>query len=298
MSIIKSFSVDKGDTYYIKHNSNNFTIIDCNLLDDRKDEIVSEFRRESREKAVVRFISTHPDDDHIHGISYLFDHLDIPNFYCVANKVHKDPNTDSFERYEELRDSPKAFYLNKGCKRCWMNEDDEDKQYGSAGINILWPITSNEEFKKALDEAEKSGQPNNISPIVSYSAANSVEVIWMGDLKNDFMNKIEDRISLNPVDVLFAPHHGRKTGRPPKSWMDSMNPGLVIIGEADSKDLEYYQDYVHLCQNTAGDILLDCVNDYVHIYVSNPYDVKGLLNLKVADYEGLSYIGSLATKER
>lgn len=34
MSIIKSFSVGNGDMFYIDHNSENFTIIDCNLIDD------------------------------------------------------------------------------------------------------------------------------------------------------------------------------------------------------------------------------------------------------------------------
>ncbi|CAM4346215.1 hypothetical protein COEX109129_19890 [Corallococcus exiguus] len=33
MSIIKSFSVGNGDMFYIKHNSDNFTIIDCNLTE-------------------------------------------------------------------------------------------------------------------------------------------------------------------------------------------------------------------------------------------------------------------------
>ena len=31
MSIIKSFSVGEGDMFYIDHNSDNFSIIDCNL---------------------------------------------------------------------------------------------------------------------------------------------------------------------------------------------------------------------------------------------------------------------------
>ena len=38
MSVIKSFSVKNGDTFYIKHNSPNFTVIDCNLIDERKEE--------------------------------------------------------------------------------------------------------------------------------------------------------------------------------------------------------------------------------------------------------------------
>lgn len=32
MSVIKSFSVGNGDMFYIKHDTDNFTIIDCNLI--------------------------------------------------------------------------------------------------------------------------------------------------------------------------------------------------------------------------------------------------------------------------
>ena len=39
MSVIKSFSVGNGDMFYIKHDTDNFTIIDCNLIDDVKDDI-------------------------------------------------------------------------------------------------------------------------------------------------------------------------------------------------------------------------------------------------------------------
>ena len=42
MSIVKSFSVGEGDTFYIKHVSDSFSIIDCNLVDDRRDEIIEE----------------------------------------------------------------------------------------------------------------------------------------------------------------------------------------------------------------------------------------------------------------
>ena len=38
MVIIKSFSVGEGDMFYIKHGVSSFTIIDCNLIDDVKDD--------------------------------------------------------------------------------------------------------------------------------------------------------------------------------------------------------------------------------------------------------------------
>lgn len=34
MSVIKSFSVGDGDMFYINHNSDNFTTIDCCYSDD------------------------------------------------------------------------------------------------------------------------------------------------------------------------------------------------------------------------------------------------------------------------
>ena len=296
MSVIKSFSVDNGDTFYIKHGSSNFTVIDCNLVDERKDEILREIAEESKGKDIFRFISTHPDEDHIHGLEHLDDRLGILNFYCVNNKVAKSEESPSFKRYCELRDSSKAFYIKKGCSRCWMNENDEEKNYGSSGINVLWPVTTNGAFKKALEKAAEGESPNNISPIVTYSLDNGVKAIWMGDLETSFMEEIRDSVDIPAVDLLFAPHHGRSSGRPPRPWMERMNPSLVVIGEADSEDLDYYSGYVHVCQNTAGDMLFECTAGYVHLFAENPYDVAGLDDLGKADLFGLSYWGSIATK--
>lgn len=103
MSIIKSFSVGNGDTYYIKHGTNNFTVIDC-CLDDRADEITKEIAFESSTKEIHRFISTHPDEDHIHGLEILNESWPIINFYCVSNEAYKRDPTVSFNKYCELRD--------------------------------------------------------------------------------------------------------------------------------------------------------------------------------------------------
>src|SRR6266853_790225 len=123
MSIIKSYSVGNGDMFHIEHGSDNFTIIDCCLSDDNEDEIASVGSR----KGITRFISTHPDDDHLRGLELLDDRINIVNFYCVKNKVTKEDETDSFTRYCELRDSEKkAFYIRKNCTRKWMNESNEE----------------------------------------------------------------------------------------------------------------------------------------------------------------------------
>jgi len=112
MSIVKSLSVGDGDMFYIKHGNDNFTMIDCCMEDEEQKDIVKELKRQSRGKNVVRFISTHPDDDHIKGLDYLDREMNLLNFYCVKNKATKPDETKDFDKYCELRDSgKKAFFL-------------------------------------------------------------------------------------------------------------------------------------------------------------------------------------------
>ena len=46
---------------------------------------------------------------------------------------------------------------------------------------------------------------------------------WFGDLETDFMEKITDEISWPDVDILFAPHHGRDSGKIPKAILQQMD---------------------------------------------------------------------------
>lgn len=296
MVLVKSLSVGEGDMFYILHVSDSFTIIDCCMSDEDRSRIVEELKSISKGKGVTRFISTHPDDDHIRGISYLNANMPIINFYCVKNETTKPDLTDDFEEYCALRDSEKAFTLSKGCSRKWLNRDSDNtdsEKRSSAGIDILWPITDNEDYKEELKNAKEGNDPNNISPIVQYSLNNGANILWMGDLKKEFMEKIMGKVEIGCVDVLFAPHHGRDTGKVPGEWLNDMDPKIVIIGEAPSKHLNYYDGYNTITQNSAGDITLECVTGKIHVYVS-----KDDYNVDFLDNEGLdntygNYIGTL-----
>jgi len=292
MSIVKSFSVGDGDMFYIKHGTDNFTIIDCCMEEAYREEVVSELKRESADKSVKRFISTHPDDDHIHGLEYLDDKMKLLNFYCVQNEATKEECTDDFDRYCSLRDSDKAFFLYAGCTRKWMNKSDEG-EHGSSGINILWPERTNEYYKAALKAAKEGEDQNNISPIIEYRINGGATILWMGDVESDFMENIEDDLTLPAVDILFAPHHGRDSGKIPQSLLDQMSPKIIVIGEATSRHLNYYDGFNTITQNSAGDITFECIGKLVHIYVSNySYEVDFLEDHSCEDTHGY-YIGTL-----
>jgi beta-lactamase superfamily II metal-dependent hydrolase len=297
MSIVKSFSVGHGAMYYINHNSSNFTVIDCRLVTGATMEpIIKEIGDESRGKDIVRYISTHPDDDHIKGIIELDDAMGFRNVYCVRNSATREEPTDAFDYYCSLRDdSEKAFYVSRGCSRRWMNVAGETN--GSAGINFQWPITSNADYKGALALAAEGGRANNISPIFTYSLDGGVRMMWMGDLETDFMERIKDElIDLPVVDILFAPHHGRDT--PPKEWMKQLNPQIVVLGEADEEYLDPYTGYTKMRQSRAGDLTFECVGGKTHIYASRSgYSHKALRDEGRSNSHGY-YAGTIDTPRK
>ncbi|HWV99781.1 MAG TPA: hypothetical protein VNZ64_08835 [Candidatus Acidoferrum sp.] len=289
MSTIKSFSVGDGDMFYINHNSDSFTIIDC-CFDPTDDAILNEVCALSRRKGIQRFISTHPDDDHILGLELLDKKIGLVNFYCVRNAARKPDETESFKKYCSLRDSDKAFHIFAGCTRKWLNQGGDGRD--AAGIEILWPNLDNENFKEALAAAAQGESPNNISPVIKYSVNKGATFLWMGDLKTEFMEAIEDVLNLPRVDILFAPHHGRDSGEIPESLLTGMSPKIIVIGEAPSEHLNYYQGYNTITQNSAGDIVFNCEDGKVHIFASYDYEVD-YLDDEPQTLASFNYVGTL-----
>ena len=215
----------------------------------------------------------------------------------VENEAIKEEETDNFKKYCEIRDSEKAYYVSKGCRRKWMNVSDEER--GCAGINFLWPITSDEDFQDALEKVKDGKEYNNISPIFTYSVENNVRMMWMGDLEHDLLEKIKDKIEWPEIDILFAPHHGRDSGKVSSDVLKKLNPHIVIIGEAPSKYLNYYSGYNTITQNSAGNIVFECIEDYVHVYIeksSYSYDTGFLDNKSKTDCDYGYYLGSFKPK--
>lgn len=295
MSIVKSYAVGDGDCFYIDHNSPNLTIIDCNLPSNRAEAILCELASLQAIKHVTRFISTHPDEDHILGLDKLDDALAILNFYCVDNAATKEDMTPAFSRYRQLRNSGQAFSLFKGCQRKWMNLNDETRE--QSGLHCLWPDTSNEHFLAALDDAEEGYSPNNISPIIQYCGPGTSTALWMGDLESAFLDAISDSVHLPRVDVLFAPHHGRESGKIPATMLDEMSPRIVVVGEAPSQHLHYYPGRNTITQNSAGDLVFEFADGgEIDVYCSNEYDVDFLVDMK-RRRPGFHYLGSLPARQ-
>lgn len=302
MSIVKSFSFPdgetRGDTFYIQHNSDNFTLIDCYLKDGndascRKEEIIEEIKHES-DGRICRFISTHPDNDHILGIADLDAQWKIINFYAVDNKIPANPKDVSLTKYLELLKEKNCPVYN-GLQRAWLNQGDSER--GSSGISFLWPILSNEKFKTELENVAGGDSPNNISCIFTYKVEHGAKYMWMGDMETDMQQEYYNvcKGEIPHVDILFHPHHGRESAALPDDLLDALSPKLIIIGNAPSEYLDYGDSTCTITQNSAGDILFKNEGNEVHVYTA--YEITNIPDClfkkhgvgKFVDYKGDEY---------
>ena len=281
MSFVKSFSFPKGDirgdTFYINHGVDSFTVIDCYLLsnseheeNNRQKEIIDEIVEESGDK-IRRFISTHPDSDHIAGIEELFRCWPTDNFYAVDNNVPADEDDASLSKYIYLKKN-NNYAIKKGIKRCWLNDDNgKDDPHKASGIHFLWPKLDNEDFKNALKTVAEGGKKNKISPVITYTLRGGARYMWMGDLETDMQKAFyeECKDCIPHVNILFQPHHGRASGAVPDDLMKVLNPQLIIIGNAPSGHIDYGNAQMTITQNSSGDLLFENDGEYVHIYSQN-----------------------------
>ena len=98
--------------------------------------------------------------------------------------------------------------------------------------------------------------------------------------------------------MLFAPHHGRASGKVSSDVLKKLNPFIVVIGEAPSQHLDYYKGYNTITQNSAGDIIFKCVGEKVHVYCSKySYDVGFLKDENKIDADIGHYLGTFCPKE-
>ena len=302
MSIVKSYSLGsgdiRGDMFYIKHNSTNFTVIDCylNEKDGREDEIIQEIISESQNR-ICRFISTHPDNDHILGIEKLDEAWPIINFYAVNNNINADSSDDSLTKYINLK-ADHNYAISKGIKRAYLNQEgttDTGEQILGSGLNFYRPDLNNEKFQKTL--AKLPDRVNNICPIFTYNVESSATFMWMGDLETDMQQEYyNNNIGHIPgVDILFAPHHGRKSGEVPPDLLKALNPKIIVIGDAPSEHIHYYDSEKTITQNSAGDIYFECLDNKVRIFTKNKISnvPKVLKQEFLFNPKGWFYIGTL-----
>lgn len=141
--------------------------------------------------------------------------------------------------------------------------------YSDDNIKILSPTSS------LVQEAKDKEDYNKSSYVLLFTAAGSKKIVFAGDSDDDAWDSIMQcyGAELENIDLLIAPHHGRKTGGCSK-YLDELNPKLSLFGNAQSEYLDYDSWYnkglKYITNNQAGNIIIEFDNILcANVYVSN-----------------------------
>lgn len=260
MGIVHFLNVNEGDCIWIEHPSEHNTIIDIsngqevtNIFENvslsgnhnQKKHPVNPIKyfKDRNVSTIFRFILTHPDMDHMDGIKELFDTFEVLNFWDTENTKVMDDNSDwgrydeeDWDFYQKIRtssSSPKVLHLYAGQKGKYYNQT-EDGKSGADGLYLLAPTTD------LVEEANKSEDYNDCSYVILYRTGNNKKIIFAGDSAKKTWDYILDNYKedVRDIDILIAPHHGRKTGGNDK-YLDVLKPKLTLFGNAKSEYLDY-----------------------------------------------------------
>lgn len=253
---IHFLNVLNGDCTIIEHETGRISVIDiCNGNDNKEDEKENSNKKDNstnpidylldicKNKSVFRFILTHPDMDHMDGIKNLFDNFHPINFWDTNHE--KDLSKADFKKYKrkdwefyksirQSQNNPKTLQLYEGNK---------GEYYTNDGFEIISPS------KKLVKELKKSNNPdwNEISYVILHNVYNK-RILYCGDSGNKaWKNIMEDKKLLDKIrniDILLAPHHGRKTGGDDMNeYLDILEPKLAIFGNTEKSEYKAYKTF-------------------------------------------------------
>lgn len=303
MAIIHFLNVKNGDCTLIQHSSGHNTLIDISNGNDINEFYKAEstleeslspkgnfkqklypvnpikYLQDLEINQIFRFILTHPDMDHMDGIKKLFNTFKVINFWDTRNNkaIEIFANSSSYKKedwefYQDIRNLEsecKVLYLLSKSKGYFYNkgQNKNDNSDGD-GLYILAPT------EDLIQEANSTKDYNDCSYVILYHK-NRKKIIFAGDSGKKTWDYIlnEYKKLVTDIDVLIAPHHGRKSGGNDE-YLNVLNPKLTLFGNANSEHLDYNslknKNLDFITNNQAGCVILDTNGkNGIDIYVTN-----------------------------
>jgi len=270
---IHYLNVGHGDCTIIEHASGNLTVIDINngqgidfdsltelgtehginvdlpyLLsptpalstagyDTSLTDPVAFLQQNYPDRAIFRYIQTHPDLDHMRGLAALRQAgIDIINFWDTYHSKDADlqpGDVADWNEYQTLRSGQRGaevLRLYRGARNKYWNVDEYGYD-GGDGIEILSPFSELTGWANAQDKS------NELSYVIRLTHAGR-GVIFGGDAEEKAWEAMVAYFgNALKCDLLEASHHGRDSGYHQPA-VKLMNPYLTVvsIGKKPSTD--------------------------------------------------------------
>lgn len=208
---------------------------------------------EDRHDSIWRFISTHPDMDHLSGLNRLREEVGISGLWDTDHNKEMDEEDEwgpgfepeDWEAYTEIRnDETSHFHIQP-------TEGDQGDFWEQDNIEILHPTL---EFVQEINEENADAEKPEFNDIglVLLLETRAGSVLLPGDAEQDAWDRIleEHEEKLDDVRVLKAAHHGREDGFHQEA-VEAMDPEYVVLSVGKKPSTDAHSDYTDVCRDDA-----------------------------------------------
>lgn len=199
---ISYLDVGQGDSAYIKVNDFDI-LIDAGPRSD-SDKLMEQLKEKNIDDFEI-VIATHPHEDHIGGMTKVFEEYDVESFYMPKA-------TSTTKTFENMINAVK----NEGLKVQVIKEGTSFDLGEGAKIEVYSPI------QDSYDNL------NNYSPIMKLIYGNNT-FIFTGDAEKEVEKEVLEKYSNNlNADVIKFGHHGSSTSSS-EEFIEAISPKYGII---------------------------------------------------------------------
>ena len=224
------YKVGDGHCSFIKFPNEANVLVDVKISDDDDlDNILERFKKANINK-LDKLIITHPHQDHITGLTQLVNNFEIDRFIYSPVEFEPYPIYEDWETYEDMKSGD---YCNEAIEvmEGW------NSKIGDARIDYLAP---NKVFlENCPDDVNNNG-------LVLRIKCRGHKIIIPGDIEEEGWEFINDD-DIKNISLLFAPHHGNKSGFNSKK-MKEMNPAFVVISTGPKTEYDADERYRNIAR--------------------------------------------------
>ena len=240
----------KLDVYYFDVGQGDASLVICDghamLIDGgrgkQSDKIYS-FLKEKGVSHLDYIVATHPDDDHIGGLSGALN-------YATVDKALSPVESDDSEAFQNF-----LKYLGRQNITITVPEAGEQYPLGSATVTVLGPVL-------------KNGEDNNNS-LVLRVVYGKRSFLFTGDAEKEEEESILDANEEVKSSVLKVAHHGSASSTS-QAWLDAVHPSAAVISCGANNEYGHpSEEVLKRLKETGMQVFRTDLQGDIQIYVEN-----------------------------
>lgn len=199
---VHHINVGQGESIYIELPDGSDMLIDAGKS-NQGSTVVNYLKKQESNIDIEYLIASHPDADHVGGMSEVFKQLKVKNFTYPKDAPH---TTQTWNNVLNLAKS----------EGCTIKDGTPGTAFNIGGATMKF-VHSSKDFSD-----------NNDDSIVTYLDYKNAEFLFTGDIESDAEADMVNKGLVPNIDFMSVPHHGSK-GSSTKSFVTKADPEYAIV---------------------------------------------------------------------